>query len=152
MYPVSLFALNVPYSEEKSMYTCCLCEVYYVQKEEVTKTSSHLVAVSATSVCLHQQLFHHCYILVASMHRPLESVSCASVVDAEARGSKSHGYHQGCTNPRCQVTWESKFYVVAVDICGSCMWHFILLGPSILKWLLDLWKVCALLVTDMVIL
>jgi hypothetical protein len=34
MYPVSLFALNFPYSKEKSTYTCCLCEVHYVLREK----------------------------------------------------------------------------------------------------------------------
>jgi len=34
MYPVSLFASIFPYSKQKSTYTCCLCEVHSVMKED----------------------------------------------------------------------------------------------------------------------
>ena len=36
--------------------------------------------------------------------------------------------HQGCTNPVCQVTVATKFFMVA---------------PRIFRWLLDLWTICA---------
>jgi len=34
MYPLSLFASIFPYSEQKSTYTCSLCEVHSVLKEK----------------------------------------------------------------------------------------------------------------------
>jgi len=34
MYPVSLFTSIFPYSEQKSTYTSCLCEVHSVLKEK----------------------------------------------------------------------------------------------------------------------
>jgi hypothetical protein len=43
---------------------------------------------------------------------------------------------QGCTNPRCQVTQVTKFYMVVPNICGYSVWNFhhvTLLVPRILK-------------------
>jgi len=35
----------------------------------------------------------------------------------------------------------TTFYMVAPNICGSSLWN--LLGPRILKWLWNFWKLCA---------
>jgi len=45
----------------------------------------------------------------------------------------------------------AKFCVVAPNICGSLVWnllHVTLLEPKILRWLLDFWKICGLLVSS----
>jgi hypothetical protein len=38
---MSLFALNFPYSKEKSTYTCCPCEVHYVLREKICLYKQH---------------------------------------------------------------------------------------------------------------
>jgi len=53
---------------------------------------------------------------------------------------------QGCTNPGDQVTVVTKFCTVASNICGPSVWyllHVTLLAPTILRWLLDFWRICA---------
>ena len=50
---------------------------------------------------------------------------------------------------RLQVVLASKFCTVAPNICGTSVWnllHVTFLAPRILRWLPDLWKVCAFLV------
>ena len=45
---------------------------------------------------------------------------------------------QGCSNPRNQVTWATKFHMVAPNICGSLVWYIfyiILVANWILRWL-----------------
>ena len=57
---------------------------------------------------------------------------------------------QGCTIVGCQVTVVTKFCMVVPDVCGSSVWnllHVILLAPGNLRWLLDFWKIFALLYT-----
>jgi len=49
--PGVAFSSIIPYSKQKSTYTCCLCEVHSVPKEKS---------------CQYKQLFHHRYNLVAS--------------------------------------------------------------------------------------
>jgi len=42
--------------------------------------------------------------------------------------------------------WVTKFCTVAPNTCGSLVWKLLpitLLGPIMLKLLLDVWKVCA---------
>jgi len=61
---------------------------------------------------------------------------------------------QSCTNPRCQVTWAAKFFMVAPNICGSPVWNVLqvtLLVLRNLKWHLDFWKICALLIFMVII-
>jgi hypothetical protein len=61
---------------------------------------------------------------------------------------------QGCTSPGCQVTWAAKFFMVAPNICGSLVWNLLeitLLALRILKWHLEFWKICALLIFVMVV-
>jgi hypothetical protein len=61
---------------------------------------------------------------------------------------------QGCTNPGCQVTWAAKFFIVALNICGSPVWNVLqvtLLVLRISKWHLDFWKICALLIFMVII-
>ena len=61
---------------------------------------------------------------------------------------------QGCTNPGCQVTWAAKFFIVALNICGSPVWNVLqvtLLVLRILKSHLDFWKICALLIFMVII-
>ena len=36
---------------------------------------------------------------------------------------------QGCTNPRNQVTWVTKFCMVAPNICGSSVWYMFYIIP-----------------------
>ena len=62
---------------------------------------------------------------------------------------------QGCTNPGYQVTWTAKFFVVAPNICGSPLWNVLqvaFLALRILKWHLDFWKICALLIFMVILL
>jgi len=62
---------------------------------------------------------------------------------------------QGCTNPGCQVTWTAKFFMVAPNICGSPLWNVLqvaFLALRILKWHLDFWKMCALLIFMVILL
>jgi hypothetical protein len=59
-----------------------------------------------------------------------------------------NGWLQGCTNPGRRVARATKFCMVATNICGSSVWnllHFTLLASRILRWLLNFWKICALL-------
>ena len=54
--------------------------------------------------------------------------------------------NQGCTNPRRQVAAAHTFHTVAPKICGSSqrnLLRVILLSPRIMRWLLDVWKICA---------
>jgi hypothetical protein len=34
-------------------------------------------------------------------------------------GLPTNSWIQECTNPRCQITWTTKFCTVAPNICGS---------------------------------
>jgi hypothetical protein len=46
---------------------------------------------------------------------------------------------------KSQVTWVTEFCVVAPTICGSSVWNWLdvtLMTPRILRWLLDVWKIC----------
>ena len=55
---------------------------------------------------------------------------------------------QECTNPGRQVAAWSTICTVAPKICGSSVWNLLLvtlLVRRILKWLLDYYKICALL-------
>jgi hypothetical protein len=59
----------------------------------------------------------------------------------------SSGQYQGCTNPRRHVTTATRFCTVVPNIYGSSVWnllHITLLTPTILRWCLDFWKICAL--------
>jgi hypothetical protein len=50
---------------------------------------------------------------------------------------------QGCKTFWLEVTWATKFCMVATDICGSSEWnlfHVTLLAPIILSWLLGFGK------------
>jgi len=61
---------------------------------------------------------------------------------------------QSCTNPGCQVIWTAKFFMVAPNICGSPVWNVLqvaLLVLRTLKWHLDIWKICALLIFMVII-
>jgi len=50
----------------------------------------------------------------------------------------------GGMNPGCQVLWATKSCTVMPTIYGfSGMEHVILLAPRVLKWVLDIWKMCA---------
>jgi hypothetical protein len=52
-------------------------------------------------------------------------------------------------NPGCQVAWATKSCTVVPTICGYSVWTFLyltLLAPGFLKWVLDLWEICAPLV------
>jgi hypothetical protein len=51
--------------------------------------------------------------------------------------------HKKCTNPRCQVTWATKYCTVAPYICWSSVQN--LRNPSgtyILRWPLNICKMC----------
>jgi hypothetical protein len=55
---------------------------------------------------------------------------------------------QGCTNPRHQVTVVTKFGKVFCNICGFAVMELAFyhpFAPGILRWLLDFWKIGALL-------
>jgi hypothetical protein len=55
-------------------------------------------------------------------------------------------YHQGCTNPSCQVAIAFKFCVVAPNNCGSSVCNLVyvtLLAAWNLSWLPDLWNLYA---------
>ena len=50
------------------------------------------------------------------------------------------------TNPRHQVTWVTKFFIVAPNIFGFSVWnllHVTLLVTGIVRWLLYFWDICA---------
>lgn len=52
---------------------------------------------------------------------------------------------QGYTNLRPQSVRAAKFYSVTLFICGSWqrnLAHVTILGPRILQWLIDFWKIC----------
>ena len=52
---------------------------------------------------------------------------------------------QGFTNSRCQLTWVTRFCMVAPNICGSRAWSLCLvtlMTPGILRWLLHYWNIC----------
>jgi len=54
------------------------------------------------------------------------------------------GLDQGYTNPGHQIAQETQFCVVAPNICGSSVWHFLyitLLTPRILMWFQGLWEI-----------
>jgi hypothetical protein len=56
---------------------------------------------------------------------------------------------QRCTNPGNQIARATTFPSVARNICGSSGWKLLqvtLLGPGILRWLLDFSKICVPLV------
>lgn len=51
-----------------------------------------------------------------------------------------------CTTSWHQVAQVTKFWAVAPNIFGPAMWnllHVTLLKPGILRWLLNIWKICA---------
>ena len=55
---------------------------------------------------------------------------------------------QGCTNHVRKVTCANKFCTIVPDKCGSSVYLYNFLpvtdlGPRILRWLLDFWKICA---------
>jgi len=53
---------------------------------------------------------------------------------------------QKCTNPGSQFAMENKSCTVAPNICGSSIWnfpHFTDLGPRILRWIHNFWKINA---------
>jgi len=53
---------------------------------------------------------------------------------------------QWCTNPAHNRAWMSKLCVVMPNVCGFSIQnvcHVTLLAPRILRWLLDVWKICA---------
>jgi hypothetical protein len=53
------------------------------------------------------------------------------------------------TNPGREIAVAAKFCSVALNICVSSVLtvlHVTLLAPRILKWILDFWKICALLI------
>lgn len=53
---------------------------------------------------------------------------------------------QGCTKPDSQVVMATKFCMVMPNTCGCSAWnllHISLLVPTNLRWLLDFWKICA---------
>jgi hypothetical protein len=57
--------------------------------------------------------------------------------------------YQGCTNPGCHLVPVTKFCVVAPNICGCSvcnLLHVTRMAARILGWILDFWKICALLV------
>jgi hypothetical protein len=57
-----------------------------------------------------------------------------------------YGLHQRCTNSRHQVTQATTFWTVAPNICrfsvGNLL-HITLPAPTILRWLLVFWRICA---------
>ena len=58
----------------------------------------------------------------------------------------SHILKQGCTNPGHQFGWVTKFCMVVPIICEFSVQNLLyitLLAPSILRWLLGFWKICA---------
>ena len=51
-----------------------------------------------------------------------------------------------CTNPRCRVTPSTQFWTLVPQrlwVLNMELAHVTLLVPRILRWLLDLWKICA---------
>jgi hypothetical protein len=57
------------------------------------------------------------------------------------------------TDTAVHKSQATTFYTVAPNVCGSSVWilrHVALPEPKILRWLLDLWKMCAFLYTDIV--
>jgi hypothetical protein len=55
-------------------------------------------------------------------------------------------YTQEYTNPGCQIAQATDVLMVATEICGSSvknLLHATFLVPRILRWLLDVWKICA---------
>lgn len=56
---------------------------------------------------------------------------------------------QGCGNSGLQSTWVAKFWTVVRNICGSSVGNLLyitVLAAGIFLWLVDFWKICALLV------
>jgi len=56
-----------------------------------------------------------------------------------------------CTNPRRLVARGDYISYVAPNVCGSSVWillHVALPEPKVLRWLLDLWEMCAFLYTN----
>jgi hypothetical protein len=61
--------------------------------------------------------------------------------------------HRGALIPGVWSSEATTFYMVARNVCASSVWillHVALPEPNILRWLLDLWKICAFLYTDIV--
>jgi len=86
--------------------------------------------------------YHH---IVVGMPRRL-SVLQDSTVTCNVHQDTNILMMGGCTNPRCHVTWVTKFCIVAPNTCGSLGWNLLpitLLAPRMLRLLLDVWKVCA---------
>ena len=54
--------------------------------------------------------------------------------------------NQGFTNPRCHIATMNEFYMLAPNVYESSVWELLLVtivAPRILRWLLDLGKICA---------
>ena len=61
--------------------------------------------------------------------------------------------HRGAQIPGLRPPKANTFYTLAPNVCGSSVWillHIALPEPKILRWLVDLWKMCAFLYTDIV--
>jgi hypothetical protein len=51
----------------------------------------------------------------------------------------------GCTNPGRLITVATRFFTMASDLDESSVWnllHVTILGPTILRWLLDFLNIC----------
>jgi hypothetical protein len=77
----------------------------------------------------------HGSLYLASLHTQLER-----------NMGKVEELKQGCSNSRYLVARATKLYVVVLNICGSSVQSLLLvtqLAHRILRWLLDVWKICA---------
>ena len=71
------------------------------------------------------------------------------------RRNPSINLNHWCTNPGCQIAWETKFCMVAPNNCGSLvqnLLHFTFLAHWILRWITDFLKICVPLVWNLTIL
>jgi hypothetical protein len=70
---------------------------------------------------------------------------CGTLVN---RGTNAllRGLGQGCTNPGRQIAMATEFFfTLAPNMCGPSVWNLlyvVLMAPRILRWLLDVWKIC----------
>jgi hypothetical protein len=90
-------------------------------------------------------------------HRCLQknrlSTGCFKNVSTKGQVKYHHLFHntlnkersQGGINSFCHFAWASKCYTVTPNICGSSVWTLLyvtLVTPRILRWLLDVFKIC----------
>jgi hypothetical protein len=63
-----------------------------------------------------------------------------------ARSPRRKAIKRGCTNPGGQVAVATIFCRAVPNTCGSSAWNLLpltLLVPTVFRWILDSWKICA---------